>query len=295
MTRSYKVMKNRLLAFEKYQKKKITFESFDFNFYDAFVNYLTYEHVHMGRDITIRGLKKNSAGTSIKQLRIFLRDRMRRKLIPEIDLSDFKILEEEADTIYLSTQEIRILYDLDLTSHPEWKRFRDMFVLGCLTGLRFSDFSEIKPTDIRDGVLYKKQHKSDKWVVIPLRFEARDILINRFKGIVPKTSNAELNRYIKKVGQLAGIDSKIKISCKKGNQDIIAVKPKFSLITTHTCRRSFCTNEYLAGTPPELIMKISGHKSIKDFYKYIRISPEEAAQKIMQIWESRGEMVMKTM
>lgn len=32
--------------------------------------------------------------------------------------------------------------------------------------------------------------------------------------------------------------------------------------------------EILAGTPLELIMKISGHKSLKDFYKYIRITPE---------------------
>jgi integrase len=116
-------------------------------------------------------------------------------------------------------------------------------------------------------------------------------LINRFQGKVPKTTNAELNRYIKKVGQLAGIESPVKISFKKGNQDITSVKPKFTLITTHTCRRSFCTNEFLAGTPPELIMKISGHKSIKDFYKYIRISPEEAGQKIKEIWESRGEML----
>jgi integrase len=290
MIRSYMVMKKRLLAFEKHQNKKITFDSFDYNFYETFVNYLTYEHLHMRRGINIRGLKTNSVGTSIKQLRIFLRDRIRRKMINDIDLSDFKILEEEADTIYLNKKEIHAIYSLELTSHPEWARFRDMFVLGCLTGLRFSDFNQIKPDDIRNGVIYKKQSKSDKWVVIPLRSEAHDILINRFRKIVPKTTNAELNRYIKKVGQLAGIDSPVKISCKKGNQDIITVKPKFSLITTHTCRRSFCTNEFMAGTPPELIMKISGHKSTKDFYKYIRISSEEAGQKIKEIWESRGEM-----
>jgi integrase len=74
--------------------------------------------------------------------------------------------------------------------------------------------------------------------------------------------------------------------------DIVAVKPKYALITTHTCRRSFCTNEFLAGTPPELIMKISGHKSLKDFYKYIRITPEEAGKKIREIWEKRGEMTL---
>ena len=236
MLRTYQVMKKRLLAFQKWRKEKITFTSFDFNFYEAFVNYLTYEHMHMRRNIAIRGLKRNSVGTSIKQLRIFLRDRMRRKIIPAIDLSDFKILDEETDTIYLSVEEIRTLYNLDLSGHPEWSRFRDLFVLGSFTGLRFSDFNGIKPEDIRNGMLYKKQGKSDHWVVIPLRPEAHDILMNRFKRKVPQTSNAELNRYIKKVGQLAGINTPIKVSYKKGNQDVVAVKPKYALITSGRTR-----------------------------------------------------------
>ena len=57
-----------------------------------------------------------------------------------------------------------------------------------------------------------------------------------------------------------------------------------------SCRRLFCANEFLAGTPVELIMKISGHKSLRDFYKYIRISPEEAGQRIRELWERRGDM-----
>ncbi len=84
--------------------------------------------------------------------------------------------------------------------------------------------------------------------------------MNRFGRNVPKTTNAELNRYIKRVEQLAEINTPIKASHKKGSQDVVSVKPKYSWITTHICRRSFCTNEFLAGTPPELIMKISGHK-----------------------------------
>jgi len=290
MVRTYNVVKQRLLAFQKYRKQKITFESFDYNFYESLVNYLTYEHTHRRRTTVLRGLKRNSVGTTIKQLRIFLRDRVRRKIIAAIDLTDFKILDEETDAIYLTVQEIRALYTVDLSAHPEWGRFRDMFVLGCFTGLRFSDYSTIRPEDIRKGMLYKKQGKSDHWVVIPLRPEAHDILINRFNKKVPKTSNAELNRHIKKVGQLAGINTPIKVSYKKGNQDIVVTRPKYTWITTHTCRRSFCTNEFLAGTPPELIMKISGHKSLKDFYKYIRITPEEAGKKIQEIWERRGEM-----
>ncbi|HEX9512105.1 MAG TPA: site-specific integrase [Puia sp.] len=199
-------------------------------------------------------------------------------------------MDEETDAIYLTVQEIRTMYNLDLSEHPHLKRFRDLFVLGSFTGLRFSDFSNIKPEDIREGMLYKKQGKSDHWVVIPLRPEAAEILINRFKSKVPRVTNPELNRHIKQVGRLAGITVPIKTSYKKGNRDIEVTKPKYAWITTHTCRRSFCTNEFLAGTPPELIMKISGHKSLKDFYKYIRITPEEAGKKIQEIWEKRGEM-----
>jgi integrase len=161
---------------------------------------------------------------------------------------------------------------------------------GCLTGLRFSDFSTIKSEDVRGRMLYKKQDKSDHWVVIPLRDEAYSIFTNKFKRNVPLITNPDFNYYIKEVAKMAGITQLIKFSHKKGNQDIIKAKPKYDWITSHTCRRSFCTNEFLAGTPVDLIMKISGHKSLRDFYKYIRITPEEAGQKIKEIWENRGDM-----
>ena len=130
MLKSYKVIKKRMLEYQKFSKKKITFESFDYNFYQSFVHYLTYEHRHMKTIATVRGLKKNSVGTSIKQLRIFLRDRMRRKIISNIDLYGYKILEEETDAIYLDAREIRAMHDLDLNANPEMKRCRDLFVLG---------------------------------------------------------------------------------------------------------------------------------------------------------------------
>jgi integrase len=139
-------------------------------------------------------------------------------------------------------------------------------------------------------MLHKKQGKSDKWVIIPLRKEALEIIkTNADKGF-PILTNAEFNRHIKNLGKMAGVSDQISCSHKKGTKDIVEVKPKYEWITSHTCRRSFCTNEFLAGTPPELIMKISGHKSIKDFYKYIRVSPEEAALKIKELWEKRGQM-----
>jgi len=286
----YNCMKAQLLSYEEYRKEKIRFESLDFEFYDGFINFLTFAYVQKRRKEIITGLKINSIGKTIKQLRIFIRDRIRRKIIAPIDLTDFKIPEEEPDAIYLTYEEIGKIYEADLTGFPHLVEYRNLFVLACLTGLRFSDFSILKPEDLRRGMLYKKQEKSDHWVVIPLRKEAKEIFTEQFKEKIPKLSNPEFNRHIKTIGKLAGLNLLIKFSYKKGTKNIEVKKPKYDWITSHTARRSFCTNEFLAGIPVKLIMKISGHKNEKDFYKYIKVTPEEAAQKIKELWQERSEL-----
>ncbi len=205
-----------------------------------------------------------------------------------IDMDAWTILEEEVDTVYLPLNQINSIYNLDLSEYPHLEDYRSDFILGCLTGLRFSDFSKLDKHDLRKDMLYKKQEKSDHWVIIPFRKEDKEILTKRFEKGVPNATNAEFNRHIKTITKLAGLTQLVKHSHKKGNKTIVEVKPKHEFITSHTCRRSFCTNEFLAGTSVELIMKISGHKSVKDFYKYIRITPEEAGQKIKELWQERG-------
>jgi site-specific recombinase XerD len=288
----YRNIKAHLLAFEKYRCKRITFDDLDFSFYDAFVYYLTFHHTDMRRKTQLVGLKLNTIGKTIKHFRVFIKDRVKRKIIPAIDLSDFKITEEESDAIYLTRQEIAHIYHTDLTAYPYLVEYRDLFVLGCLTGLRFSDFSTLQPEDLKRDMLYKKQTKSDHWVVIPLREEAKLIFTRQFKDKLKCLTNPEFNRHIKTIGKLAGIDQLVRFSYKKGSKSIEVAKPKYEWITSHTARRSFCTNEFINGTPVELIMKISGHKNTKDFYRYIRITPEEAANKIKEIWQSRNDITL---
>jgi integrase len=130
----YGQLKGRLKVFEIFRKRPITFDCIDYNLYD---------------------------GQTIKQFRIFIKDRVRRKIIDPIDLTDFKISEEEVDAIYLSHDEIAKIYRADLSSYPYLSEYRDLFVLACLTGLRFSDFSLLQPDDLRNDLLYKKQEKSE--------------------------------------------------------------------------------------------------------------------------------------
>ncbi len=290
MPRIYQNMKEHLLEYQAFLGEAITFDSLDFNFYEGLVDFLSYRYIQRRRKERIVGLKVNTVGKTIKQFRTFLRNRIRKRIIPPIDMDGWKILEEEVDAVYLPWNEIKLIQEVDLSQHKHLEDYRNDFVLGCLTGLRFSDFSRIDKNDVRGDLLYKKQEKSDRWVVIPLRTEAVEILRNRFEKGVPVPTNVEFNRHIKTIAKLAGLTKLIKHSYKKGNKDVVEVKPKYAWILSHTCRRSFCTNEFLAGTPVELIMKISGHKSVKDFYKYIRILEEEAAIRIKELWLKRSQM-----
>jgi hypothetical protein len=62
-----------------------------------FVKYLTYEIPLLRRNKLVTGLKIDTIGKTIKHLKSFLKDRMARRIIPFIDLSFFKGMEEEVD------------------------------------------------------------------------------------------------------------------------------------------------------------------------------------------------------
>ena len=89
----------------------------------------------------LKGLERNTMGKAIKHLRLLLKNWMRRKIISPIDLSEYKAFEEVADATYMSNYEIETIYKLDLLLNTKLETARDLLILGCLTGLRFSDFS----------------------------------------------------------------------------------------------------------------------------------------------------------
>ena len=280
-------MKAHLKLFEEYRKESITFDSFDVQFYEEFVFYLTYQITQERRKEVILGLKVNSVGKTIKHLKSFLKDRMRKKIIPFMDLTAFKVMEEEVDAVYLSWKELSSIYHLDLSKNNPLEKYRDLFVLGCLTGFRFSDYSDIKPEEVRDGMLHVNQTKTLSTVVVPLKKDAKIILIEKYNMQMPQVSNVNFNYYIKEVAKLAGIDEQVKITHKRGNKISEEIKPKYAWVTSHTCRRSFCTNEYLDGTPTNLIMAISGHKTEKAFRRYIKADQIQKAHMIKKLWDDR--------
>ena len=98
-------------------------------------------------------------------------------------------------------------------------------------------------------------------------------------------SNQKFNDYIKEVGKLAEINQNETITKTIGGVLTTIYLPKYELISSHTGRRSFCTNMYKRGLPTLMIMSISGHKTEKSFLKYIKVKQEEHALMMKKEWE----------
>ena len=130
-------------------------------------------------------------------------------------------------------------------------------------------------------VIKVKTQKTDELVLIPMNRIVCEI-IEKYEGNLPNAiSNQKMNDYLKEVGQLAKIKEVIEKVSTKGGKRIREKFYKYELITVHTARRSFATNAYLFNVPAISIMKITGHRTEKNFLKYIKISQEDNANKLI--------------
>ena len=173
------------------------------------------------------------------------------------------------------------MYNEDLKENSKLERVRDTFIVGCFTGLRFSDFTKLQPQHFKKigdvEVLEIVTQKTNQKVTIPIHPKVQSIL-KKYDGIMPRPiSNQKMNEYLKDLGELVKINDDIVISRTKGGQRTEEVFKKYDLISSHTARRSFATNSFKAGVPSISIMKITGHTTEKSFLQYIKISSEENA------------------
>jgi hypothetical protein len=135
-----------------------------------------------------------------------------------------------------------------------------------------------------DGKKYVEliQKKTGTKCIIPMRPEL-DAILQRYDYTLPKTIEQKVNEGIKLIGDKAGITELIHVEKNKGGRVVKTEVKKCDLISTHCARRTGISLMYLAKDkkgnriPIIDIMKISGHKTPKEFLKYVRISQEETA------------------
>lgn len=263
--------------------KSATFESVTLDFYNRFTAFMLSEDK-----------SHNTVASRIKRLKMVMAAALDAGLHSNraFESSRFQTKEKDADSIYLAETEIHAIEALDLSGMvPHIAHSRDLFLLGVYTGLRYSDFSTLSPGDYHthDGVFMvrKRMKKTQTVVAAPINDKALAIL-RRYDMKPPSVTNQALNRALKEIGKMAGIVELQKIEQTRGGVTRTLMVPKWNLITTHTARRSFATLSYLrlaaAGQPIDGIMEITGHKTRREFLKYIKVGAEERAA----LWAKSG-------
>jgi integrase len=279
--KSYKTTQSVLKKFQAHRRKRIDFDSIDLNFHDEYTAYLS-------KNLNYSG---NTVGKHVKNLKVFMGEAKERGLTNNTDYlkKGFRVFKEDIDNIYLSEDEIRKLFDLDLSQNERMAFARDLFIVGCYTGLRFSDFSQIKRENIRNGMITLRTQKTNELITIPVH-PLVEVIMNKYKGkyansLPPAFANQIMNGYLKDIGKLAELEESVLVSKTIAGKKASRTFKKHELITTHTARISLATTLFLQEFTAISIMKITGHRSEKNFMNYIKMTPHQNAEKLRKHWE----------
>ncbi|AWM14641.1 hypothetical protein DI487_12775 [Flavobacterium sediminis] len=215
---SIQVYKKTLKHLKDYSKKygKLNYEDIDIDFLDKFQNFLYSPP---------RSLSVNYSLKLIQNLKLFLNEASEYgyNINTAYKSRKFTIKKEDITHIYLTIEELEKMYNEDLSENPKLERVRDSFIVGCFTGLRFSDFSNLQPQHFKtiDGVEVVEivTQKTKQKVVIPVHPKVRAIL-NKYNGVMPRQiTNQKINEYLKELGKKVKIDEDILIVKTKGDKE----------------------------------------------------------------------------
>ncbi len=253
-------------------------------FIDVFDHYLTYTALNAKGE---KGMSVNSIGKQYKNMKVFLNWCFDREIIPPFSLKHLVSKSEEVDSIYLSEREVKAISELEVSSDKKVV-VRDLFVIGCETGLRFSDFSRLQPHHIKADRIEIHQKKTSMKVIVPVCTDLLKSILKKYNNKLPQVENVtEFNKILRELCQQANITDEITVLRSNANVKKEVIFKKYELVTSHTCRRSFCTNHFLNDMPVTLIMAISGHKTERAFMRYLKIDNGKKVDMFRENMEKR--------
>ncbi|MHB9143533.1 MAG: phage integrase SAM-like domain-containing protein, partial [Paludibacter sp.] len=204
----------------KFRKKNIDFEDITIDFYDKYVAFFNQKNY-----------SPNTTGRHIKALKVIMRAAGEDGLHEnkDIERKKFKVITTEVHPIYLTQQEVETLYNLDLSENKTLDIARDIFLIGCYTAQRFSDYSRINAKHIKEvkggKFIELIQKKTGERVTIPVRPELKTIL-KKYDYNPPRTHEQKANERIKLVCEKANIKELIEIEEIKGGLKVTQSHPK---------------------------------------------------------------------
>lgn len=287
-----------LREFDHIKNSNTKFENIDNIWYDSFVQYLTFEYEDTDNGFYKEDYAPATVGKHIKNLKMIMTLAINKKVSTNREHEQKYFTKPKGDSfaVYLNEEEIKKIYMVKLDGeNAVYDKYRDMFLIGCYTALRISDYTNIQPENFKTTakgthIIEAVTQKTKTRVHVPILYDEIYAIAQKYNYNFPKVSTQKLNDSIKIISKMAGITELITYKKTKGGETTTVTEPKYNLISSHTGRRSAATNLYNIYNIPEMnIMLITGHKTTENFRRYIKISGEENADKVVkQVNEKRN-------
>ena len=207
-----------------------------------------------------------------------------------------KIKEKTNDVVFLSQEELAILYNFEFPLERHDK-VRDLFCFACFTGLRHCDVIKLTHESISNGFISQTMEKTQIIVKIPLSKFALQILKKHKDGPTPLPiySSQNCNDYIKECLAIIAdkqehpdnelFNRKVrhrKVSGKKVTQTISPMK---DAITFHIGRKTFITNSLMLGINLQALQSMGAPKKQEHLKKYLAIVDAFKSQEMQNSWD----------
>lgn len=282
ITRYYYTL-SKIKEFEEAKEMKLRTIDINLQFHNEFLFYYKEECIYSNTTID----------KFLSHIRFFIREAEEKgyKISREALSDKFTIKKDETIDTYLNEKEIDLIFNYNLSNNDRLDKVRDLFIAGLWTGLRISDLKRINSFDISNNrIKIIETEKTNSFIEIPIHSQLKSILEKR-EGILPEISDQRFNEYVKELCELVGINEVILGSLRNSetNRKEKGYYPKFKLIASHSCRRSFVSNHY-GKLDDKTIMAITGHKSHSQFLDYVKTSKREHAGKLEKYWEEQEKL-----
>ena len=278
-----KTYRTTLKCLQYFNMHKTLLTNIDMNWYYDFIS-MSEQGGAMRKPFSLNYIAKNIK--KIKRALRFVED-SGQAVNPAFKSTSFKACEEEVDDIALSLDELQWIREIDIPlQNVSLTVTRDLFMIGCFTGLRVSDYKGLSKDNLKviggDEMFEIRSKKTEGMLTIPINSIVAEIMDSYGGNLPPSQKDYIINKNLKKLGLLAGLDDEVTIEKTEGGKRVARTFSKYELIKTHTARRSFCTNAYLLGVELLNIMAITGHKTEKNFLKYIKVTRHQRAKRIAE-------------
>jgi integrase len=202
-----------------------------------------------------------------------------------------KLKIQKRKVIYLTEEELFRLMDYEIPVGKAYlEHVRDVFVFMCFTGLRHSDAYNLHRSNIVNGDhLEITTIKTGSNLTIELTEQSKAIL-DKYKDCtfpedraLPIISNQRMNKYLKELAMLVGLNEKVRMITYKGKERIEKDYYKYELISTHCARRTFVTIALSENISPEVVMQWTGHSDYETMKPYIAITNTARANSMIDL------------